>query len=160
MDVFTSHAVDLNDGSARNRYDLWPPTIDIFLDHPVTGVGPKPSRLLLQGGSNTASTAEANALQPVNSDYLAYLSEMGLVGLLLTLPLIWLVLRALWGAVRARLDHPLARDAFALVGMAFEANAFHSLLLLRDVGGHRAPHCGSKAGQRGEGLSSWLRFRW
>ena len=69
--------------------------------------------------------------QPVNNDYLAYLSEMGLVGLLLTLPLIWFVLRALWGVIRARLDHPSSPYAFALVGMAFEANAFHSLLLLR-----------------------------
>jgi O-antigen ligase len=131
VDAFTSHAVDLNDGSARNRYDLWPRTIDMFLEHPVTGVGLNNSRLLLHGGSNTASTAEANALQPVNNDFLAFLSEMGLVGLVLALPLIWLMLRALWGVVRARLDHPSGPYAFALVGMAVEANAFHSLLLLR-----------------------------
>jgi O-antigen ligase len=131
VDAFTSHAVDLNDGSARTRYDLWPPTLRIFAEHPLTGVGPNNSRLLLHDGSNTASTAEADALQPVNNDYLAYLSELGLLGVLLALPLIWFVLRALWGVVRARLDHPSSPYAFALVGMAFEANAFHSLLLLR-----------------------------
>ncbi len=129
--AFTSHAVDLNDGSARTRFDLWPPTIKIFTEHPLTGVGPNNSRLLLHDGANSISTGEANKLQPVNNDYLAYLSEMGLVGLLLTLPLIWFVLRALWGVVRARLDHPSSPYAFALLGMAFEANAFHSLLLLR-----------------------------
>ena len=47
IDAFTSHAVDLNDGSARTRYDLWPPTIQMFMEHPLTGVGPNNSRLLL-----------------------------------------------------------------------------------------------------------------
>ncbi|GAA1391418.1 hypothetical protein GCM10009661_83840 [Catellatospora chokoriensis] len=131
VDAFTSHAVDLNDGSARTRYDLWPTTIDMFTEHPFTGVGPNNSRVLLQGGSDSITPDEASLLQPVNNDYLAYLSEMGLVGLVLTLPLIFYVLRALWGVVRARLDHPSGPYAFALVGMAFEANAFHSLLLLR-----------------------------
>lgn len=131
VEAFTEHAVDLNDGSAQTRYELWPRTLDIFLDNPLTGVGPNNSRLLLHGGSASASTSEANALQPVNNDYLAYLSELGLVGVILILPLAWLVLQALWGTVRARLDHPSSPYAFALVGMAFQANAFHSLVLLR-----------------------------
>jgi O-antigen ligase len=105
--------------------------MQIFLDHPLLGVGPNNSRLLLQNGSPTSTGDEAAAMQPVNNDYLAYLSEMGLVGIILTLPLIWLVLRSLWGVARARFDHPSAPYAFAMVGMAFQANSFHSLLLLQ-----------------------------
>jgi O-antigen ligase len=130
VDAFTSHATDLNEDSARTRYDLWPGTMQIFFDHPLLGVGPNNSRLLLQHGTPTSTRDEAAAMQPVNNDYLAYLSEMGVVGTILTLPLIWLVLRSLWGVVRARFDHPSAPYAFALVGMAFQANSFHSLLLL------------------------------
>lgn len=130
VDAFTSHAADLNEDSARTRYDLWPGTMQIFLGHPLLGVGPNNSRLLLQNGTPTSTRDEAAAMQPVNNDYLAYLSEMGLVGIALTLPLIWLTLRSLWGVVRTRFDHPSAPYAFALVGMAFQANSFHSLLLL------------------------------
>lgn len=131
ISAFTSHAVDLNDASAQTRYDLWPPALRVFAHHPITGVGPNNSRLLVHDAPSTASTAEANKLQPVNNDYLEYLSEMGLVGVVLTVPLAWLILRALWSVVRARLDHPSSPYAFALIGMAFEANAFHSILLLR-----------------------------
>jgi O-antigen ligase/polysaccharide polymerase Wzy-like membrane protein len=128
---FTGHAMDVNDDSAQTRYELWPQTVDIFKDHWLTGVGTNNARLLLHDGSSTASPAEANALQPVNNDYLTFLSELGLVGVLLALPLLWLILRALWGVVRTRLDHPSSPYAFALVGMAVEANFFQSFSLLR-----------------------------
>ncbi|MFI5492943.1 O-antigen ligase family protein [Actinoplanes sp. NPDC051859] len=128
---FTGHAIDLNDGSAQTRYELWPDTLRMFIDHPLTGIGPNNTRLLLHDGSATASPSEANKLQPVNNDYLAYLSELGLVGVLLALPLLWLVLRAMWGVARARLDHPASPYAFAVVGMAVEANNFQSFALLR-----------------------------
>jgi O-antigen ligase len=128
---FTGHALDVNDPSAQTRYDLWPQTLKIFLHHPLTGVGFNNARLLLHDGSASASPAEANALQPVNNDYLTFLSELGLVGVLLALPLLWLILRAMWGVARARLDHPSSPYALALVGMAFEANAFQSFSLLR-----------------------------
>jgi O-antigen ligase len=130
LDAYTSHAANLNEDSARMRYELWPGTVQIFFDHPLLGVGPNNSRLLLQNGTPTSTPDEAAAMQPVNNDYLAYLSEMGLVGIVLTMPLIWLVLRSLWGVARARFDHPSAPYAFALVGMAFQADSFHSLLLL------------------------------
>ena len=129
--AFTEHATDINDASAQTRYDLWPKAIHVFRDHPLTGVGPNNLRLLLSGGSNDISLAEANRLGQVNNDYIAFLSEFGLVGVLLSLPLLWLVLRAIWAAARARLDHPSSPYAFALVGMAFEANAFQSMSLLR-----------------------------
>ncbi|MCU7730402.1 O-antigen ligase family protein [Actinoplanes sp. KI2] len=128
---FTGHALDVNDPSAQTRYDLWPQTIKIFIHHPFTGVGFNNARLLLHDGSASTSVAEANALQPVNNDYLTFLSELGVVGVLLALPLVWLVLKAMWGVARTRLDHLSSPYAFALVGMAFEANAFQSLSLLR-----------------------------
>lgn len=130
VDAFASHAADLTEDSAQTRYALWPATMRIFFDHPLLGVGPDNSRVLLQDGTPTSTRAEADTMQPVNNDYLAYLSELGLVGIALTLPLIWLILRSWWGAARARFDHPSAPYAFALVGMAFQANSFHSLLML------------------------------
>ncbi|WP_213011140.1 O-antigen ligase family protein [Paractinoplanes toevensis] len=128
---FTGHAMDVNDPSAQTRYELWPATVDIIKEHLFTGVGFNNARLLLHDGTSTSSPAEANALQPVNNDYLTFLSELGLVGVLLALPLLWLILRALWGVVRTRLDHPSSPYAFALVGMAVEANFFQSFSLLR-----------------------------
>jgi O-antigen ligase len=129
--AFTEHATNMNDASAQTRYDLWPKAIRVFLDHPLSGVGPSNLRLLLFGGSNKISLAEANELGQVNNDYIAFLSEFGLVGVFLALPLLWLVLRAMWATACARLDHLSSPYAFALVGMAFEANAFQSLSLLR-----------------------------
>lgn len=129
--VFADHAIDLNDGSARTRYDLWPVTIKIFLDHPLTGVGPNNSRILLHDGGADIPNARANRYQPVNNDYLAYLSEEGVLGIVCILPLLWLIGRSFWETVRSRLKHPSAPYALALAGMAIQANAFHSLLLLR-----------------------------
>jgi hypothetical protein len=87
--------------------------------------------VLLHNGSATMSPGDANTLQPINNDFLTYVSEAGLVGVALAVPLVWLIVRALRATVRARLDHPAAPYAFALVGMALEGSVFQSLLLLR-----------------------------
>ncbi len=131
VDAYTSHAIDLNEGSARTRYDLWPDTIRAFLGDPTTGVGPGNLPLKLTDGTPTTTLAEAGMMPAVNNDYLAWLSELGLLGVALALPLIWLILRAMWiSTIRARLDHPSAPYALALSSMALQANSFHSLLLL------------------------------
>ncbi len=68
----------------------------------------------------------------VNNDYLACLSEIGLVGVWpWPSPSSGWSCESLWaGVIRARLDHPSAPYALALAGMALQANSFHSLLLL------------------------------
>jgi O-antigen ligase len=131
VSIFAGHAVDLNDESARTRYDLWPQAIEIFREYPLTGVGPYNSRLLVHDTAPLSDESAVAKLQPLNNDYLAWLAETGLVGLVLVLPLVAMVLvvmRAVW---QRRFRHPAGPYAFALVGMAFEANAFHSILLLR-----------------------------
>lgn len=131
VSIFAGHAVDLNDESARTRYDLWPQAIEIFREHPLDGVGPYNSRLLVHDTAPLSNENEVAKLQPLNNDYLALLAEEGVVGILLVLPLVGLVLVAMRAVWRRRFQHPAGAYAFALVGMAFEANAFHSILLLR-----------------------------
>ncbi|QQR52811.1 O-antigen ligase family protein [bacterium] len=129
--IFAGHAVDLNDESARTRYDLWPQAWEIFRAYPLDGVGPYNSRLLVHDKEPTADATAVAKLQPLNNDYLAYVAEQGVVGILLVLPLAALVLMALWAVWQQRFVHPAGPYAFAMIGMAFEANAFHSILLLR-----------------------------
>ena len=131
VSTFVGHAVNLDDASARTRYDLWPATLRLFVDHPVDGVGLNNSRLLLHNLPNTVTTAKADAQQPVNNDYLAFLAEQGVIGVILGLPLLFVILKSIMTTWRLRYLHPAGPYVFALVGMAFEANAFHSLLLLR-----------------------------
>ncbi len=126
---FATHAIDLGDESARTRYDLWPKSIDIFLNHPITGVGFYNSRHAIH--PELPASTPINKLQPLNNDYLAYLAETGLVGILLILPLAFLVIKRIWTVIKYRFVHPSSPYAFAFIGMAFQANAFHSILLLR-----------------------------
>jgi len=131
LSSFGGHAVDLNDASARTRYDLWPPAFKLFEQNPLDGVGLNNSRILLHSSDKTTTGTQVDKLQPVNNDYLAYLAEEGLVGVLLALPLLGALLFTAYKTIREKFLHPSAPYVFAIIGMAFEANAFHSLLLLR-----------------------------
>ena len=131
LSSFGGHAVNLNDASARTRYDLWPPALKLFEQNPVDGVGLNNSRLLLHGADKATTGSRLDTLQPVNNDYLAYLAEEGLIGILLIVPLLSAILFAVYKTIREKFLHPSAPYVFAAVGMAFEANAFQSLLLLR-----------------------------
>ncbi|MEV5896298.1 O-antigen ligase family protein [Nonomuraea fuscirosea] len=85
-------AVSQPDQSLRDRYSLWRTAVDIWLDHPVTGAGPRGFARLrdtyapieLSSGSDTEDPVHGFERRPLLSPhnmYLLTLSEQGLLGL-------------------------------------------------------------------------------
>jgi O-antigen ligase len=123
------HYINLGDRSANTRYELWPLGVQAWQTHPVWGVGLYNSRIYVHG-ADYASGVPLAKLQPLNNDYLGWLSETGLVGVAAMLPLTVLWVLAVILAVRrpGRVTLPFV---LAGVGMAVQASTFGSLLLLR-----------------------------
>ncbi|MGW4793292.1 O-antigen ligase family protein [Nonomuraea sp. NPDC004297] len=80
------------DQSVRDRYRLWAAAVDMWLDHPVTGAGPRRFAQLrdtyapieLSAGSDTDDPVNGFQRRPLLSPhnlYLLVLSELGLLGL-------------------------------------------------------------------------------
>ncbi|MBJ3805899.1 O-antigen ligase family protein [Streptomyces flavofungini] len=110
---------DAPDQSVTDRYAMWAASVDMWRDHPVTGVGLKGfpehrdshASLALSSGSDTAGAGAEFRRQPLLSPhnmYLLVLSEQGLIGLL-TLAGGWLALLVCalrgWARVRVRRGH-------------------------------------------------------
>lgn len=127
---FAGHAVAVDDGSSRTRYELWGEATPIFIKHPLLGVGDYNSRIALHPTEAIAGTP-VEQLQPFNNDYLAYLTEQGIVGMLAALPLLYFLAKIAIEVIRRRYVQPAAPYLIAGVAMAIQANAFHSLYLLR-----------------------------
>ncbi|GGR82274.1 membrane protein [Streptomyces aureoverticillatus] len=109
------------DQSVTDRYAMWAASVDMWRDHPVTGVGLKGfpehrdshASLALSSGSDTAGAGSGFRRQPLLSPhnmYLLILGEQGLLGLL-TLAGGWLALLvcAVRGWARARRDRRPSR---------------------------------------------------
>lgn len=105
------------DQSVVDRYTMWAASIDMWREHPVTGVGLKAfpayrdshASLALSSGSDTEGDGQAFRRQPLLSPhnmYMLLLSEQGLLGLLTVaggwLALLVCALRRLRRAGRAR----------------------------------------------------------
>ncbi|MEV0166220.1 O-antigen ligase family protein [Nonomuraea fuscirosea] len=85
-------SVSQPDQSLRDRYSLWRTAVDIWLEHPVTGAGPRGFARLrdtyapieLSSGSDTEDPVRGFERRPLLSPhnmYLLTLSEQGLLGL-------------------------------------------------------------------------------
>ncbi|MET8291456.1 O-antigen ligase family protein [Streptomyces sp. NPDC052287] len=109
-----TQVTDAPDQSVVDRYTMWAAAVDMWRDHPLTGVGLKGfpdhrdghASLALSSGSDIGGAGTAYSKQPLLSPhnmYLLVLSEQGLIGLL-TLAGSWLALLmcALRGLVRVR----------------------------------------------------------
>ncbi|MFD0412892.1 O-antigen ligase family protein [Streptomyces sp. NPDC127108] len=107
---------DAPDQSVTDRYAMWAASVDMWRDHPVTGVGLKGfpehrdshASLALSSGSDTAGAGSEFRRQPLLSPhnmYLLVLGEQGLLGLL-ALAGSWLALLVCavrgWARVRPR----------------------------------------------------------
>lgn len=110
-----TQVTDAPDQSVTDRYTMWAAAVDMWREHPLTGVGLKGfpdhrdghASLALSSGSDTGGAGAAFRKQPLLSPhnmYLLVLSEQGLIGLL-ALAGSWLALLAcaLRGLVRVRL---------------------------------------------------------
>ena len=114
------------DQSVVDRYTMWAASVDMWREHPVTGVGLKAfpayrdshASLALSSGSDTEGAGQAFRRQPLLSPhnmYMLLLSEQGLLGLV-TVAGSWLAL--LVGAVRRLRRAGPARDcALAACGL-------------------------------------------
>ncbi|MET7696673.1 O-antigen ligase family protein [Streptomyces sp. NPDC005485] len=109
-----SQVADAPDQSVVDRYTMWAAAVDMWRDHPLTGVGLKAfpdqrdghASLALSSGSDIGGAGAAYRKQPLLSPhnmYLLVLSEQGLIGLL-ALAGSWLVLLVcgLRGLMRVR----------------------------------------------------------
>ncbi|MEU1496207.1 O-antigen ligase family protein [Streptomyces sp. NPDC005732] len=113
-----TQVTDAPDQSVVDRYTMWAAAVDMWRDHPLTGVGLKGfpdhrdghASLALSSGSDIGGAGTAYSKQPLLSPhnmYLLVLSEQGLIGLL-ALAGSWLALLvcALRGLVRVRRAPP------------------------------------------------------
>ncbi|MFF1263335.1 MULTISPECIES: O-antigen ligase family protein [unclassified Streptomyces] len=87
-----TQVADAPDQSVTDRYTMWAAAVDMWSEHPATGVGLKGfvarrdshASLALSSGSDTAGAGAAFKRQPLLSPhnmYLLILSEQGLIGL-------------------------------------------------------------------------------
>ncbi|MER7203326.1 hypothetical protein CG723_28395 [Streptomyces sp. CB01635] len=88
-----TQVADAPDQSVTDRYTMWAAAVDMWSEHPATGVGLKGfpahrdshASLALSSGSDTAGAGAAFKRQPLLSPhnmYLLVLSEQGLIGLM------------------------------------------------------------------------------
>lgn len=88
-----TQVADAPDQSVTDRYTMWAAAVDMWSEHPATGVGLKGfvaqrdshASLALSSGSDTAGAGAAFKRQPLLSPhnmYLLILSEQGLIGLI------------------------------------------------------------------------------
>lgn len=87
-------AIEEYDTSAIARGQLWKAAFAMFLDHPITGVGPDGFRHLY---GRYAGKAEWNRNIYTNSTYIEMFTNLGLLG---GFAFLWLVGLALWRALR------------------------------------------------------------
>jgi hypothetical protein len=130
LKLFGGHAVDVNDGSAHTRYDLWPKSVSLIESHPLEGVGANNSRIELNIEKYRQGAAP-NRLQPFNNDLIALAVDLGLLALVFFGPLFAFLLRAFYQLFKKGWNSIAAPFALILVGMLIQGNFFQSLLLTR-----------------------------
>lgn len=130
LSIFGYHVTDINDGSAKTRYELWPRAIKTFLDHPLLGIGPNNARPFLHP-DDFALRKDYRKLQPINNDYLTLLAEQGVLGLLAFLPLLVMLIKISLKVIRQRFKPRAAPYVFTLIAIAVQANGFGAIALLR-----------------------------
>lgn len=130
LKLFGGHAVDVNDGSARTRFDLWPKSIGYFEEKPIEGVGANNSRIRLDL-KDFYRGANPNQLQPFNNDFISLIVELGLLAFVFFGPIVALAIIALVRAYKSGWKGIGAPFALVLIGMLIQGNFFQSLLLTR-----------------------------
>lgn len=127
--IFGTHITNLNEGSAKTRYELWPKAIELVKQHPVLGVGLNGSRGALH--PDEVSTKKYDALQPLNNDYLMVVVEQGLLGILAFIPLLFIVFKIIFETIRRNYKNPSAPYVLTIIAVAVQINSFGGLSLLR-----------------------------
>jgi O-antigen ligase len=126
-----TQVADAPDQSVTDRYTMWAAAVDMWSEHPATGVGLKEfpvhrdshASLALSSGSDTAGAGAAFKRQPLLSPhnmYLLVLSEQGLTGLVALaggwIALLLLALRRLGRGARTRPGPDCGLVACGLLG--------------------------------------------
>lgn len=130
LKLFGGHAVDVNDGSARTRFDLWPKSVGYFEEKPIDGVGANNSRIRLDLNDYRRGV-NPNQLQPFNNDLISLIVELGLLAVVFFGPIVVLAIVALVRAYRSGWKGLGAPFALVVIGMLIQGNFFQSLLLTR-----------------------------
>ncbi len=118
LGAFRSHAVDLNDESAKIRYRGINPALESFLEQPLFGHG------IVNNGDTGTSLK-------VNNTYLTILVEQGLLGVLAFIPIGLALALALQRSFRNKFASRYAPYVAAALAMGIQANTFEAFQLLR-----------------------------
>lgn len=127
--IFGTHITNLNEGSAKTRYELWPRALELIKQHPVLGIGLNGSRGALH--PDEVANKKYDSLQPINNDYLVVLVEQGLLGILGFVPLVILLMKIIIETIKRNYKNLSAPYVLALIAVAVQVNSFGGLALLR-----------------------------
>lgn len=130
LGLFGSHEFDINDESARTRYDLWPKSIGYIEEKPLQGVGADNSRIRLDLEDYNKGVSPRQ-LQPFNNDLIGLLVDLGLIGVLTFGPLLVFLAWTIYKLLKIRPHSLGAALGFVLIGMLIQGNFFQSLQLSR-----------------------------
>ena len=130
VQIFSSHAVNVVDDSAKTRYTLWPKALTYIKEKPIQGVGAYNSRIRLNIDQYKQGV-NPKALQPFNNDLIGLLVDLGLIGIIAFAPLIYGVFAAILRLFRSSWEGEAAAMAMIMIGMLVQSNFFHSILLSR-----------------------------
>ncbi len=130
VQIFSAHAVNVVDDSAKTRYTLWPKSIDFIKHHLLKGVGAYNSRVILNQ-AQYENGRNPTALQPFNNDLIGLLVDLGLIGVIAFGPLIAVLFIIIKSLHKIKWDSPITPYSMALIGMLVQSNFFHAILLTR-----------------------------
>jgi O-antigen ligase len=108
------------DYSSVGRGQLWKVAVDMFLAHPIAGVGPDGFRNLY---GEYAGVAQWNKNIYTNNTYLEMFTDLGLLG---GLAFLWLACLAIWRAARNVLRQALGPLWVAGLGACAALVAFYA----------------------------------
>lgn len=129
IQLFTSHAVNPADDSAKTRFSTWPKAYSYFKERPFTGYGAYNSRIVLN--SNQENNKPGALLQPFNNDYLGIIVDLGLLGIILLFPIIYMIGFSVLDMRKGIINKRLAPVLLIVISSSFQSLFFHSILLPR-----------------------------
>jgi len=130
VQIFSSHAINPVDDSAKTRYSLWPKSLSYIKQRPLQGVGAYNSRIRLNIGKYNQGVPPDH-LQPFNNDLIGLLVDLGLLGVATFGPIIYLVIRGIYRLYKNAWTKTAAPMALVMVGTLIQSNFFHAILLTR-----------------------------
>ena len=128
------NALDLAHGTAFFRVNLWQSALEMFRDHPITGVGPDNFLYAYRGRYILPAAWQEPDLSHPHNMILDFATRLGTLGLLAAITLgtgIWRAIRAAWQSSSSIMFRPLIIGIVGLLAdMVAHGMVDHSLFLV------------------------------